>query len=190
MGSSTDKLEKGKHLIMKIAATLLPLALATKLEVEENANADSMLVRFKVASAEDCSHACHLATKCRVFTFSHNTNNCYLKKKYGWSSRSCGHCTSGVAFENGPMALFENTNFPRADIKDCRKVDCHANDVGECMQQCGAQEGCEVFTYDHRNQRCWLKKKYGWYSKYQSGHTSGMMDSEFFSTTDFNGGDL
>ena len=69
--------------------------------------------RIQVRSREECQTVCDSTSYCDAWTFSHRTNNCYMKQRSGWLVVDDGGADSG--FRNQGPWYDPDTNFEGGD---------------------------------------------------------------------------
>lgn len=123
---------------------------------------------FRSRSLRDCKRSCARADRCRAYTFDTRAEVCYLKsrinsKKYdsrmvtGYKEDEDHHGDDDGYDDDGHsggVRLTEERGYDRRGA-DYRRFDAYS--VDRCKRACSEDDRCLAFTFDRRDDRCYLK---------------------------------
>lgn len=122
---------------------------------------------FRSRGLWDCKRACSRADRCRAYTFDTRAEVCYLKtrinsKKYdsrmitGYKEDQDhdGDYGDDDDHEDDEVRLTEERGYDRRGA-DFRRFDSYS--VDRCKNACAEDDRCLAYTFDRRDNRCYLK---------------------------------
>ncbi len=122
---------------------------------------------FRSRGLSDCKRACAREDRCRAYTFDTRAEICYLKsrinsKKYdsrmvtGYKEDEDHHGDDGYDDDGGygDVRLTEERGYDRRGA-DYRRFDAYS--VDRCKRACAEDDRCLAYTFDRRDDRCYLK---------------------------------
>ncbi|MEP7011097.1 MAG: PAN domain-containing protein [Acidobacteriota bacterium] len=125
---------------------------------------------FRSRGLSDCKRSCARADRCRAYTFDTRAEVCYLKsrinsKKYdsrmitGYKEDDDSRGNDGdYGDDDGDSSdgvrLTEERGYDRRGA-DYRRFDSYS--VDRCKNACAEDDRCQAYTFDRRDNRCYLK---------------------------------
>ena len=116
---------------------------------------------FRARGLSDCMGACRKDHRCRAYTFDTRNDSCYLKDRVNSSQRNEAMVTGykredGDGYDDDDYDLTEERGYDRrgSDYTSFR-----ARGLSDCMSACRKDGRCRAYTYDTRNDACYLKDR-------------------------------
>jgi serine protease Do len=113
---------------------------------------------FRARSLSGCVEACRDDRRCRAYTYDTRDGTCYLKDRVNSSQRNDAMVTGYKRDDSGDsdLGLTEERGYDRrgSDYTSFR-----ARDLSDCMGACRKDDRCRAYTYDTRNDVCYLKDR-------------------------------
>jgi len=106
-----------------------------------------------------CQAACAADSRCAAYTFNSRDRRCYLKSEERPRIRR-SDCVTGVREgAGGGLSAREGYNLEGGDY-----TSVFLRSLGECQDACRRDARCLAYTYNTRDQMCYLKDRIGTYS--------------------------
>jgi hypothetical protein len=117
---------------------------------------------FRARGLSDCLGACRKDRRCRAYTYDTRNDACYLKDRANSAQRN-DEMVTGYKREDGGD-YDDDDDF---DLTEERGYDRRGNDytsfrargLSDCMAACRRDGRCRAYTYDTRNDACYLKDR-------------------------------
>ena len=120
---------------------------------------------FRARNLRDCKRVCSREDRCRAYTYDTRSEICYLKsrinsKKYnsrmvtGYKEDDDSHGDGGYGDGHGDERVTEERGYDRRGA-DYRRFDAYS--VERCKRACAEDDRCRAYTFDRRDDRCYLK---------------------------------
>jgi hypothetical protein len=119
---------------------------------------------FRARGLSDCLGACRKDHRCRAYTYDTRNDACYLKDRVNSAQRN-GDMVTGYKREDG--GGYDDDDDDDFDLTEERGYDRRGNDytsfrargLSDCMAACRRDGRCRAYTYDTRNDACYLKDR-------------------------------
>jgi PAN domain-containing protein len=155
------KTSKAWGLTIAIAAALPAMAPAQRLTEEPGINRKgSDYTHFSTSQHGECRDACERDRRCRAYTFNSVYSECYLKDGVPGQSQD-SRTVSGVKEgyghdrpEYGDFSEEQGVNRKGSDYTQFR-----TSEARECRQACARDRRCRSYTYNFRDELCYLKDR-------------------------------
>ncbi|HEV7670689.1 MAG TPA: PAN domain-containing protein [Thermoanaerobaculia bacterium] len=116
---------------------------------------------FRSRGLSDCKRSCARADRCRAYTFDTRAEVCYLKSRINSKKYDSRMITGYKEDEDhngdddsGGVRLTEERGYDRRGA-DYRRFDAYS--VDRCKRACAEDDRCRAYTFDRRDDRCYLK---------------------------------
>lgn len=113
---------------------------------------------FRSRSLSDCKGACRKDGRCRAYTYDRGKEVCYLKDRVNSAQRNDAMVT-GVKREDGGDDDFGLTEESGYDRRGSDYTSFRARSLTDCQGACRKDGRCRAYTYDTRNDACYLKDR-------------------------------
>ncbi len=115
---------------------------------------------FRARGLADCMGACRKDSRCRAYTYDTRNDACYLKDRANSSQRNDSMVT-GYKQDDSSDGDFELTEEHGYDRRGSDYTSFRARGLSECTEACRRDGRCRAYTYDTRNDACYLKDRVG-----------------------------
>ena len=117
---------------------------------------------FRARGLEDCKGACRKDGRCRAYTYDTRNEACYLKDRVNSSQRNDSMVTGykrDDSSDSGNSSDFGLTEERGYDRRGSDYTSFRARGLSDCKETCRKDGRCRAFTYDTRNDACYLKDR-------------------------------
>ncbi len=113
---------------------------------------------FRARSLADCKGACRKDRRCRAYTYDTRNDACYLKDRVNSSQRNDAMVT-GTKRDDSSDGDFGLTEEQGYDRRGNDYTSFRARSLSDCVGACRKDARCRAYTYDTRNDACYLKDR-------------------------------
>jgi hypothetical protein len=138
-------------------------------------------LRLENSSFEDCAQRCDAQGECNAFTFNQLHSVCFLKLAANRATTFYALATTGVKLSPSRLPT-AGASGSEASFVTLPQADSPGNDYSrredfsleECRSGCGADDGCNAFTYNHARGVCFLKRAANQWTTFRAWGTTGI----------------
>jgi len=139
---------------------------------------------FRARGLGDCKLSCAREERCRAYTFDTRNDVCYLKSRINSASRN-GAMITGYKRDDGGSGSTGGGWGDGGDLTEERGYDRKGDDytsfrargLRDCKAACRKDDRCRAYTFDTRNDVCYLKSRIN-SKKVDSGMVTGYKTDE------------
>ena len=113
---------------------------------------------FHARNLSGCVESCRDDRRCRAYTYDTRDGTCYLKDRVNYSQRNDAMVT-GYKQEGGGDSERGLTEERGYDRRGSDYTSFRARDLSDCKRACRKDGRCRAYTYDTRNDACYLKDR-------------------------------
>ncbi len=157
-----------RSLVLSVAVLLLPLPMLAQELTEEwgyDRKGDDY-TSFRVDNSARCQSACRNDRRCQAYTFT-NERICYLKSRINSKKQAFGAVTGYKRESGGGYDDDHRPGRPDERLTEERGYDRKGDDytsfrargVSDCKRSCAREDRCRAYTFDTRNDVCYLKSR-------------------------------
>lgn len=111
---------------------------------------------FRARRLADCTGACRKDRRCRAYTYDTRNDVCYLKDRVNSPQRNDAMIT-GYKRDHSDSSDYGLTEERGYDRRGSDYTSFRVRDLSDCMDACRKDGRCRAYTYDTRNDVCYLK---------------------------------
>ena len=127
-------------------------------------------LRLDPSSLEECERRCDEQSACNAFTYNQRHGVCFLKRSANRSTKFYAFAITGIKLSPAEVSTnageFADSAYTESYFLIIPQADSPGNDYSriddssyeKCRNSCGADNGCNAFTYNQAQSVCFLKR--------------------------------